>query len=101
MAAAGGGADGHETGGMNDGNGAAPTATDAAGSGVLIAVRFAKADMSAHKTIRDARQQVPPPGDSQYKYAFKSLCQQKVIHTTYTSKAKMRGNKQENSAAVA
>ena len=39
-------ADGHAAGGMNDGN-AAAAATDGAASGVLIAVRFARADMSA------------------------------------------------------
>jgi len=39
-----GGSDDHEVGGMNDGN--ATTAT-AGGSGVLINVRFATADMSA------------------------------------------------------
>ena len=39
------GSDDHDAGGMNVGNAAAATA--GGGSGVLIAVRFATADMSA------------------------------------------------------
>ena len=43
------GSGGHEAGGMNDGN---ATAAATGGSGVLIAVRFATADMSAKHTTR-------------------------------------------------
>ena len=44
------GSDDHEAGGMNVGNAAAAGAAAVGGSGVLIAVRFATADMSAKHT---------------------------------------------------
>jgi len=58
-----GGGGGHEAGGMSEVNEEAASAGATAGSGVLIAVRFPRADMSTQHRQQTGRLHVPPSGE--------------------------------------